>query len=156
VGAGSYGTREVSAGVAGGTEQLSYSARGGYSQTESFSAQNRKLSTYNADNDLYRNGNFSGNFAWRPAAGHELGGSVLYAESRSMYDSGRSYNNYNNAAQSAWNLYSRNRLTDIWTSTVRFGQSIDDYENFASYAPTGATIKTTQDQFCGSTMCACP
>ena len=147
VGAGSYGTREVSAGVAGGTEQISYSARGGYSQTDSFSAQNRKLSTYNPDNDLYRNGNFSGNFAWRPAAGHELGGSVLYAESRSMYDSGRTYNNYNNAAQSAWNLYSRNRFTDIWTSTVRFGQSIDDYENFASYAPNGATIKTTQNQF---------
>ncbi|MDD3352455.1 TonB-dependent receptor [Zoogloea sp.] len=146
VGAGSHGTREVSAGVAGGTEQISYSLRGGYSQTDSFSAQNRKLSTYNRDNDLYRNGNFSGSFAWRPTAGHEIGASVLYAESRSMYDSGRTYNNYNNAAQSAWSLYSRNRLSEGWASTLRFGQSIDDYENFASYAPQGATIKTTQEQ----------
>ena len=147
VGAGSYGTREVSAGVSGGSESVSYAVRGGYTESDSFSAKTPKSSTYNPDNDPYRNSNFSGNLSFRPAKGHEIGASLLYATARSFYDSDKNFSNYNNAAQNIWSIYSRNRLAHSWTSTVRFGQSIDDYENFASYAPTGATIKTTQNQF---------
>ena len=147
VGAGSYGTREVSAGVSGGSESISYAVRGGYTESDSFSAKTPKSSTYNPDNDPYRNSNFSGNLSFRPAKGHEIGASLLYATARSFYDSDKNFSNYNNAAQNIWSIYSRNRLAHSWTSTVRYGQSIDDYENFASYAPNGASIKTTQKQF---------
>ena len=149
LGAGSYGTQDVAAGVYGGTDTLSYSLRGAYTESKSYSAIYSKAKQpfyYNGDKDPYRNSSFSGNLSYRPAAGHELGATVLYSESRNHYDSGASFDNYANNVTSAWNVFSRNRLLDNWTSTLRFGQSIDDARNFASYAPNGATIKTTQDQ----------
>jgi vitamin B12 transporter len=150
VGMGSYGSREASAGVSGGTQQLSYSVRGGYAENDGYSAIYSKAKQpfyYNGDKDPYRNSNFSANLSFRPAAGHEVGASILYATSRNHYDSGASFDNFNDDVQNVWNLYSRNRLSDAWTSTVRFGESVDDSKNFASYAPNGASIKTTQQQF---------
>lgn len=149
VGAGSYGTREVSAGVAGGTDKLSYSLRGGYTETDGFNAVSSRVKQpfyYNPDKDPYRNSNLSGRLSYQLATGHELGATVLYSESRNHYDSGAGFDNYANNVTSAWTVYSRNRLADAWTSTLRFGQSIDDAQNFASYSPNGATIKTTQEQ----------
>jgi len=150
VGVGSYGTRETSAGVSGGTDKLSYSVHGGYAENDGFSAIYSKAKQpyyYNPDKDPYRNSNFSAKLGYSVADGHEVGASILYATSRNHYDSGLGFDNYSNNIQNAWNLFTRNRLTDIWTSTVRFGQSVDDSKDFASYAPSGASIKTTQQQF---------
>ncbi|WP_374486192.1 TonB-dependent receptor domain-containing protein [Zoogloea sp.] len=150
VGAGSYGTRETSAGVSGGTDKLSYSVRGGYAENDGYSAIYSKAKQpfyYNPDKDPYRNSNLSAKASYRLADGHEVGASILYATSRNHYDSGLGFDNFSDDVQNVWNLYSRNRLSDAWTSTVRFGQSIDDAKNFASYAPNGASIKTTQQQF---------
>lgn len=150
VGAGSYGTRETSVGVSGGTDKLSYSVRGGYAENDGYSAIYSKAKQpfyYNPDKDPYRNSNLSAKLSYRLADGHEVGASILYATSRNHYDSGLGFDNFSDDVQNVWNLYSRNRLSDAWTSTVRFGQSIDDAKNFASYAPNGASIKTTQQQF---------
>ncbi|MBS0347440.1 MAG: TonB-dependent receptor [Proteobacteria bacterium] len=150
VGAGSYGTRETSVGVSGGTDKLSYSVRGGYAENDGYSAIYSKAKQpfyYNPDKDPYRNSNLSAKLSYRLAEGHEVGASILYATSRNHYDSGLGFDNFSDDVQNVWNLYSRNRLSDAWTSTVRFGQSIDDAKNFASYAPNGASIKTTQQQF---------
>lgn len=147
-GAGSYGARELSAGVAGGSDALSYALRGGYTETDSFSAKSRKAgASYNPDHDLYRNTNVSGNLGYRLADGHELGASFLAAEGRNFYDGDAGFNNYNNAAQRVWSVHSRNRLASAWTSTLRFGQSVDSYEGFTRSKPAGSTIRTTQDQF---------
>lgn len=147
-GAGSYGARELSAGVAGGSDALSYALRGGYTETDSFSAKSRKAgASYNPDHDLYRNTNVSGNLGYRLADGHELGASFLATEGRSYYDGEAGFNNYNNSAQRIWSVHSRNRLASMWTSTLRFGQAVDSYEGFMLSKPAGSTIRTTQDQF---------
>ena len=146
-GAGSYGAREVAAGVAGGTERLSYALRGGYTETDSLSAKMAKAgSTYNPDRDPYRNASLSGKLDYRLADGHTLGATVLATEGRNFYDGEASFNNYNNSAQRVWSLHSRNRLAASWTSTLRFGQSVDSYEGFTRSKPAGSTIRTTQDQ----------
>lgn len=150
VGVGSYGTRETSAGVSGGTDKLSYSVRGGYAENDGYSAIYSKAKQpyyYNPDKDPFRSSNLSARLSYRLAEGHEVGGSILYATSRNHYDSGIGFDNFNDDVQNVWNLYSRNRLSDAWTSTVRVGQSVDDSKNFASYAPNGASIKSTQQQF---------
>jgi vitamin B12 transporter len=146
-GAGSYGARELSAGVAGGTERLSYALRGGYTETEGTSAKMRKAGTsYNPDHDPYRNTSVSGNLGYRLADGHDLGATFLATEGRNFYDGDANFNNYNNSAQRVWSVHSRNRLTAGWTSTLRFGQSVDSYEGFMLSKPAGSTIRTTQDQ----------
>ncbi|MDD3326126.1 MAG: TonB-dependent receptor [Zoogloea sp.] len=146
-GAGSYGARELSAGVSGSSEGLSYALRGGYTETAGRSAKQPKATGYNPDDDLYRNSSLSGRLGYRVADGHELGASFLATEGRSYYDGEAGFNNYNNSAQRIWSVHSRNRLASIWTSTLRFGQSVDSYEGFTRSKPAGSTIRTTQDQF---------
>jgi len=146
-GAGSYGARELSAGVSGSSEGLSYALRGGYTETAGRSAKMPKATGYNPDDDLYRNSSLSGRLGYRLADGHELGASFLATEGRSYYDGEAGFNNYNNSAQRIWSVHSRNRLASMWTSTLRFGQAVDSYEGFMLSKPAGSTIRTTQDQF---------
>ena len=149
VGVGSYGNKEVAAGVSGGTERLSYSLRGAYTDVAGYNAiasQAKQPYYYNADKDPYRNSSLSGNLAYTLMPGHELGATLLYATARNHYDSGAGYDDFADNVQSVWSAYSRNRFRAGWTSTLRIGQSVDDARTYASYAPTGATIKTTQDQ----------
>lgn len=147
-GAGSYGARELSAGVSGGAERLSYALRGGYTTTDSFSAKSPRASFgYNPDRDPYRNTSLSGRLDYRIADGHELGATLLATEGRNHYDGDTGFDNYNNSAQRIFNLSSRNRITAGWTSTLRFGQAMDEYEGFTRAKPQGSTIRTTQNQF---------
>jgi vitamin B12 transporter len=149
-GAGSWQTRDVAAGVSGGSEAWSYALRGGYYDTDGINASTRKNPfAFEPDRDAFRNASASGSLAFRPAEGHEIGATALYTEGRNRYDEGvAGFSPYNDVAQSAYSLYSRNRLTAAWTSTLRLGRSQDYYRNFSPYnAGDGYfDIETTQDQ----------
>ncbi len=151
-GAGSYNTRDLSAGASGGSDAWSYSLRGSNYSTDGIKAiADRTKQPYSFDPsrnaDGFRNASLSGSLAFRPAVGHEIGGTLLHTTGRNWYESGPNFDSRADLAQSAVNLYSRNRLADIWTSTVRVSQSIDDSTDYNPYSPTGARFKTTQEQF---------
>jgi vitamin B12 transporter len=127
-GTGTYRTTDASVGVAAGNETFSYSLQAAHYQTDGFSAlRNPANSAYNPDRDGYRNSSISGSFSFRPAQGHELGLSLLNSAGVSKYDSYPPSSDFrNDQTVSAYSFYSRNKLAEAWTSTLRFGRSSDD------------------------------
>lgn len=151
VGAGSYNSRSLSAGISGGSDVWSYSLRGANDSTDGIKAISDKAKQpFSFDPsraaDGFRNTSVSGSLAFRPAAGHEVGATLFQTAGRNWFESGPNFDTRADLAQAALNLYSKNQLADIWTSTVRVGRSIDDSTSYATYSPMGARIKTTQDQ----------
>ncbi|MBT9461033.1 MAG: TonB-dependent receptor [Rugosibacter sp.] len=148
VGAGSYGTFEAQAGVSGGTEQWSYSLRASKLETDGMNVAAGPVrfgSNYNPDSDPYQNTAWSGRLAFRPAAGHELGVTLLNTDSTNHYDGAKPpVDSYSNDTNRAWTAYSRNQLAQIWTSTLRYGESKDWSESFA---PGRSLFATEQKQW---------
>ncbi len=148
-GYGRYATREASAGLSGGSQSLSYSLQAGYYETNGFSATNdpaKQPFLFNPDRDGLRNKQFSGSLALRPAAGHELGLNVLYSDGVNQFDNGRGFDDRIDKTLSSFGAYSRNRLTSIWTSTLRVGRGTDDQTVRGAPGDT-STFRTDQDQF---------
>ncbi|MGB0127497.1 MAG: TonB-dependent receptor, partial [Rhodocyclaceae bacterium] len=150
-GFGSRNTQDLSAGLSGGDERWSYSLRGSYYNTDGIKAiADRRKQPYNydpsRDSDGFRSSGVSGSVAFRPADGHEIGVSLLVAKGRNWYESGPNFDTHADIEQSAFSLYTRNRLAERWTSTLRASRSIDDSTDFSPYSPDGARFKTTQDQ----------
>lgn len=146
-GYGTYNTTEATAGVSGGSETLSYSLQAGHYQTDGFNAiRNPANSSYNPDRDGYRDSNYSGSLALRPAAGHELGLNFLHSSGTSRYDSAPKANDFSNEQMvSSYGVYTRNRLAKAWTSTLRLGRSTDDATN-RNKGIAGSVFHTDQDQ----------
>ena len=151
-GFGSRGTSDTSVGLSGGNEVVSYSLQGGYYETNGFSAlHNKGVTSYNPDNDGYRNNSISGSLSVRPHQDHEIGANFLFSDGTSRYDSGfsaaaarRDYKNIQDVASYA--LTSRNRISSVWTSTLRLGRSTDKSTQKQDGVETGV-FETAQDQY---------
>ena len=151
LGIGSQNTRETQAGVSGGVRPWSYSFTASRLTTDGFDVAADPLrfrtsqgSAPNRDADGYRNTSYSGRVVHKLAEGHEIGATLLEASSRSAFDSGGVLvDAYNNDKTRVHGLHLRNRISDIWTSTLRWGTSEDKSE---SYAPTRSLFATTQRQ----------
>ena len=124
-------------GIAGGTELLSYSVQAAYTNTDGFNAINNKKSLfYNRDRDGYYNRSLSASFAVRPAKGQELGVNLLLSKGTNQYDgndfgtlgAAQPFSNDQNVGN--YSIYSRNRLHQAWTSTLRLGRSTDDSKDY--------------------------
>ena len=150
-GYGTYGTTDTSVGVSGGTDVVSYSIQAGYLDTGGFNAvHNKANSYYNPDDDGYRNSNLSANFSGRWATGQEIGVNLLASDGTNRYD-GNDFSslgaakNYNSQQTiGSYSIYSRNRLNQVWTSTVRLGRSTDAAKDYAGSVRTG-TFRTDAD-----------
>lgn len=151
-GIGSDNTREVQAGISGSQGPWSYSFAASRFTTDGFNVaadpQRYRTSQFvlpNSDADGYGNTSHAGRVTYKLAEGHEIGASVLEATSRSAYDSGGpTVDAYNNDKTRVHGLHLRNRITDRWTSTLRWGLSEDRSENFA---PARTLFATTQTQW---------
>lgn len=146
-GYGTYNTSDATAGVSGGTETLSYSLQAGHYQTGGFNAiRNPANSAYNRDRDGYRDSNYSGSLSFRPAAGHELGVNFMHSNGTSRYDSSPKSSDFSNEQMvGSYSAYTRNRLTQAWTSTLRLGRSTDDATNRTN-GIASSVFHTDQDQ----------
>ena len=150
-GYGSYNTSETSVGVSGATDLVSYSVQAGYANTDGFNNLNNKNNaSYNPDRDGFDNKNLGANFALRPAPGHEVGVNLLASQGTNQYDAndysarGAAKDYRNDQTVASYSLYSRNRLSDLWTSTVRVGRSTDDAKDYADSVRTD-TFRTDID-----------
>lgn len=146
--AGSYGTREMTAGVQGGNAEASFSLQAGHYETKGFSAlRNPAASGYNPDRDGYRSDTLSGSFSIRPKAGHEIGLNFLYSTGRNQYDTTPVGIDHSlDQDQINYSVFSRNTLTEGWTSTVRLGRAIDDSTTLRG-GIRNAIIRTEQDHW---------
>ncbi len=152
-GYGTYNTSALTAGVSGGQEGWRYSFQISDKRSDSFSAiNNPKNSAYNPDKDGYQATSSSGSLAYSPAKGHEIGISYLYSDGWNRIDAGGPYStpasdDYKQKETIySVGVYSRNKLTDIWTSTLRIGQSSDDSRNLDN-GQLSSSFRSTQTQF---------
>ncbi|MQY51416.1 TonB-dependent receptor [Rhodocyclus tenuis] len=145
-GYGTYGTSDSNVGIAGGTDVVSYSLQAGYYETNGFSAiRNSANPSYNADHDGFYRSSFSGGVSVRPATGHEIGLNFLSSNGTNKYDNGPGTDDANRSNTGSVSLYSRNRFTDDWTSTLRVGHGLDDATTLTNGIASGL-YRTQQDQ----------
>ena len=134
VGYGSDNTREASAGVSGGDERWRFRVEANHRASDGFSAQ-RHASNHDADDDAYRNTGGSAALSFIPAAGHEIGGSWRRNDGVVHYDSGNqpATGDYDDRARfttEQWQVFSRNRLSDAWTSRLQYGEAEDRQKSY--------------------------
>ncbi|MEO8411360.1 MAG: TonB-dependent receptor, partial [Propionivibrio sp.] len=153
--AGSYGTREASAGVSGKADRIHYSLRAGMVDSDGYnSISNRDNGQFNDDKDGYDDLNASAQVSVDLAQGHEAGVQLFHSRSNNHYDGAYYDASFNRRSDydfrstsivESYSLFSRNRLTSNWTSLVRIGRSTDDSRDHDS-PTTRAEFRTHQDQ----------
>lgn len=152
IGIGSYGTHTLGAGVAGGAGGWRYSINGSSFKTAGFnSIENPANKAFNPDRDGFSNDSMAASLSYSPLKGHEAGMTFFRSDGTNRYDNGSSpasaAKNYENAlAVQAASLYLKNRFSDRWTSTMRFGSSTDDSTNYSNGTVSSAT-RTDQSQW---------
>lgn len=75
----------------------------------------------------------------------ELGASVLYSDMRNWFDAAESFDSFLDKRAESYGLHLRKQHTAEWTSTLRFGHSVDALENQSS-ATMASRFDTTQRQ----------
>lgn len=147
-GYGTWNTSALSAGFSGSSEGWRYSFQLAEKRGDAYSAVNNPKSFYyNADKDGFQTTSSSGSLSYSPVKGQEFGVSYLYSDGWNRYDSSpkaKDYKQYETIYGA--NVFSRNKLTDNWTSTIKIGKSSDDGRQFADGTKT-STIRSTQTQF---------
>ena len=144
-GAGSYGAQKLAAGVSGGNEQWRFNLQGQDDRTRKISSI-RNGKNRDADNDPYTNSGTSASVSFLPATGHEVTFSGMANQGQTFYDSvsGQgTVNNWIDFKNEVWNLSSKNRINDYWTSLLRFGQSMDQQVVYTTSASALRTETTS-------------
>lgn len=147
-GYGSWNTASLAAGFSGGAEGWRYNFQFSNKRSDSYSSINKSTNTsYNADRDGYEITSSSGGLSYSPNKDHEFGVNYLYADGWNRYDSSPKATDFKqNQTIYGANIYSRNRLTSAWTSTLKIGQSADLSNQTLSGAP-GSNIESRQTQY---------
>ena len=118
---GSDNTTRIGAGVSGKTDAgTSFALSATRYRTDGFSATNSKESwSYNPDDDYDRNLSISASLSQKLNKDHELGMNLyMYDAKFDMDYSGKGYDDLGKSKQWTGAIYSKNRLTQDWLSTV--------------------------------------
>ncbi|WP_028450692.1 TonB-dependent receptor domain-containing protein [Chitinibacter tainanensis] len=147
LGMGTQDSLQASASLSGGTATTRYAASVSHYKTDGISALVLpKYAKYNSDADGYENTSGSLSLSHQLATGHELGASLLVADSESHYDNAyapKVYDYRDQSTSGALQVYSSNQFTERWHSRLQVGQSLD---NSYTYAPA-ATAAKERSQF---------
>ena len=153
-GYGTYNTTNVNAGLRGAIGDLRFSVQAGGTNSTGFNAiVNSSNFGYNNDRDGYANENVGLNAALPWAAGQELAASYFHNRLNNQFDGGPGFDDRTITTLETWSVVSRNRIADIWTSTLTAGEGSD--ESVSQSAFGNAPFKTTQRQYRGRTTSRC-
>lgn len=146
LGVGSYGTKHLDLGISGGLSNTRYGINVSSLDTQGFSAQNITdiTKTIDRDRDPYRNFTISSYLEHTFVPGHSLGVQFFQSKGRSYFD-GNNFNNVGNQTLQSYAITSHNQLTDVWLSTLRAGNSIDDSDSLSKFGLS--RYKTSQRQY---------
>jgi vitamin B12 transporter len=156
VGGGTYGSSSYSAGLSGAAQGWTYSLASSYQQSHGFDATNNKNFLHNPDSDTYYENNVAGSLGYEWKRGQTLTAQFYQTHLNGGYDNGAPYFNDRSIQDlQGYSLTSTNRLTDIWTSTLRVGSTVDRNRNENAPAdenpfdtPDGkSTFRTRQNQY---------
>ena len=148
-GYGSYGTRSLATSISGATNsdhRFSYAITAAHEGADGFSATKPGNFSFNPDKDGYTKESASGQFSLVLSKGQEIGLTFLHSRLDAQYDNGpssydaRSLDKLENTA-----VFSRNQLTDNWSSLLQISRSADKSGNDSSADTTGKSqINTVQ------------
>jgi vitamin B12 transporter len=144
VGAGSYATRTLEAGVSGSNGGLRYALRAAHERSDSFSATKPGAFGFNPDKDGYENDSASGQLAMQLAKGHEVGLTFLHSNLDSRFDNGATFDDRSEQRVATYGVYAKNQILPNWNSHVQLSQSVD--KNFSDAAFGQSRFDTTQKQ----------
>ncbi|MFC3109738.1 TonB-dependent receptor domain-containing protein [Undibacterium arcticum] len=151
-GVGSYGTRNVEAGVSGGSaidgeRNFHYAISAAHEQADGFSATKPAAGTFsfNPDKDGYDKDSVSGQFSVDLAKGHEIGLTLLQSRLNAQFDAGLGFDDRNVEKIENYSLYSNNQLLPNWHSKLQLAYGIDQTDTDASFGKS--MIRTRQRQF---------
>ena len=144
LGYGSDALRRTEAGVLGGLDGWDYQFGVAQVEANGFNTSSREGADRDADG--YRRTSASGRVSFTPAPGHELGAGFTYAKARSWIDasSGTIEDPYSDSEVSTFEAHTKNHLIGPWHSTLRYGRSYDNANNFDSTTPSH--FRTVNDQ----------
>jgi vitamin B12 transporter len=151
LGDGSYGARQLDAGVhgaTGGAHSVSYALSSAHEDADGFSCTRPGSSSYNKDDDGYQRNSVNGRLAVQLAPGHELGAQFLKSRLHAQYDSGAAvYDTHNEQDIDSYALFLNDRILPNWRSSLQLARSNDRLGSFTSAAASGASqIDTRQDE----------
>jgi len=136
---GSYQSKEMEAGMGGG-KNMKYSLNVASRAAEGFSATNPASSSYNSDNDGYRQRSASGDLRFELGRKANLALSGWYSDGYTEFDQGIS--NSTNATLDARLIH---RTTARWQQTFRVGWATDDLDTESAYPSFIRTRRWTAD-----------
>ena len=127
VGAGSYNTRAVDAGVNTAVKETEFSLNFGYLESDGFDATKSTIpfGLHNPDRDGYRNTNISGKIAHHFGDENEVGVNLFQSEGNTHFDNGPTTDDVNHQTLSAYSLFTRIQVVENWHSLLRVGQGED-------------------------------
>ncbi len=148
-GYGSYATRSLDAslsGATGGDHSLRYAISAAHEASDGFSATKPGNFSYNPDKDGYKRDSASGQFGYALATDQEVGFNFLHSRLNAQFDSGTSPYDARSIQQlENYALYSKNRLTSNWTSSLQLSRTADKSGTDTRAVATGKSqIDTTQ------------
>lgn len=163
VGYGSYDTKTAEAGVHGSINDTSFAFGISSQDTDGFSA----LKTNNAnlkDDDGYSNLSVTGSLSHKISEDHEIGLQLLHSKGKTRFDNqfnlaefnifnpafNPAFSNHSDLTQQSYSVYTKNKITSNWTSTLRVGEGQDEFVGYAALAPftpeSRSFFKTKQHQ----------
>ena len=153
VGAGTYATRNVEAGVSGSDKGLRYAISAAHERSDGFSATKPSASafTFNRDKDGYERTSASGQLAYQLAKGHEVGVTFLNNVLKSQFDSGPTYDDRARYKVATYGVFAKNQILPNWNSHVQVSRSEDHSATDASFGrpvyDTNQTSVSWQNNF---------
>ena len=143
-------TWQANAGLSGGNAQWRFRIEGNHAASDGFSAQ-KHASNQDADKDGYRNSGGGVSLSFLPATGHELGVKFRQNAGTTHYDSGNTpadgnFDDRVDFETQQWQVFARNRLSDVWTSKLLYGETVDEQKSYASWALDGELLRTKNRQ----------
>lgn len=146
IGAGSYGTLKRNAAISGGDEQWRFNFAGSDYRTDGISAIRNGRNT-DSDRDPFREMGYQGSLSYSPNQDHEITANFMSNHGQTFTDSSTGTGTFNSRVDfvnSTLGLNSRNKFTDRWTSTFRYGQSYDDQASYTSAVASVTQTRTSQ------------
>jgi len=148
VGAGSHDTYKARIDLNGAQGMWTYGLQYGKSRSRGFNATLPGSFAYYGDRDGYEQEDAAARLGLAWAAGHRVEASVYHSRINGQYDNnGIAYDSRAVTRVEAYSLSSVDRITEAWTSTLRFGRTVDDYRDYPSAAGPNDRARTRQDQF---------
>lgn len=141
-GVGTYGQRNVEAGISGSSDRISYAFSASHEKSDGFNATRPGAFAYNPDSDGYKRDSASGRFSFELAKGHEIGLNFMRSRINAQYDGSTTEDDRTVQNIETTALFSRNRLAPNWSSQLQFGLSKDLGETFPLFPSRFDTKQT--------------